>query len=912
MTLLSRFASVLRWLIQRDRAERDLQDELDSFVDMAAAERMRNGTAPDNARRLAVQDLGGLEQAKERVRSGRHGAWLDEVRQDLHYGLRQIRRNPTFSSVAIATLALGIGVNTAIFGLWHGVLYAQLPGVDRPEGLVMLTDPGAAGLWRGRDSGTRRWLSYSEFEQLRDHADGFSALMATQSSLNRWQVRIDGGGPEEANGRLVSGGFFEVLGVHPAVGRLFTPAEDRGEPAYAVISHAYWQRRFNGHPDVIGETLIIRDTAISIVGVTPPGFVGETAGQQPDLWLLVRLQPRVLPGSDWLHEQPPDKVMWLHVFGRLNPGVTNAQAEARANATFLAGLESFYGAARRDEALNQQLRVRPAARGASASRGEISSSLTMLLTSAGVLLLIACANLANLLVGRGSARQAEIAVRSALGASRHRVIRQLATENLMLAAMGGLTAIAAAYVVHGALVSVLQEVEPRFFIAFALHPPVLAFLTAATVAVALVFGALPAWQVTRSDPGAPLKDHSRGAIGSARGLRAGRLVVGLQLALTLPLLVGAGLLLQTVYNLQHPELGFDAEKVLVARVNLGQLVQDVARRDRAFRELQARIQRIPGVEAASFSQLGLFSGRNSTATIEVSGNPPPLTTPSRDSALDRVGAGYFTTLRIPIMRGRDIQESDRADSQKVCIVNEAFVRRHFGRQDPLGMYVTTVDDGVRASYQVVGLVRDARTQSIRDDVEPRLFVPADQRPTQGISRTFLIRTRGEPNGVIAATRESINGLDAALSTSDVEVVSIDDQISPLIADDRTIARLAVVFATLALTLAAIGLYGVLSYSVSRRSSEIAIRIALGARPTSIVLMVLRRTAELVVAGLLVGSVLAYVVSRMIVSRLYGVGPQDPLNLTLATGVLVLVAFIASYVPARRASRIDPMAALHRG
>jgi predicted permease len=586
MMMLHRLISIVRWMVRRNRAERDLRDELETFLDMTATERMRDGATPAEARRQAVQYLGGVEQVRERVRNGRHGAWLDEVGQDVRYGLRQIRRNPTFSSVAIATLALGIGVNTAIFGLWHGVLYAQLPGVDRPEGLVMLTDPGAAGLWRGRDAGTRRWLSYPEFEQLRDQATGFSALMATQSSLSRWQVHIDGGSPEEANGRLVSGGFFKVLGVHPAVGRVFTTAEDRGEPSYAVISHAYWQRRFGGRPDVIGETLLIRDTSISIVGVTPPGFVGETSGQQPDLWLPLRLQPRVLPGGDWLREQPPDKVMWLHVFGRLNPGISNAQAEARANVTFLAGLDSFYGAARRDEALNQQLRVRPAARGASASRGEISSSLTMLLTSAGVLLLIACANLANLLIGRGAARQTEIAVRSALGASRHRVIRQLATENLMLATMGGLAAIAAAYVVHGALVIVLQEVEPRFFIAFALHPPVLAFLTAATVAATLVFGTLPAWQVTRGDPGAHLKDHSRGAIGSARELRAGRLVVGLQLALSLPLLVGAGLLLQTVYNLQHPELGFDAEKVLVARVNLGQLVQDIVRRDRAFRELQ--------------------------------------------------------------------------------------------------------------------------------------------------------------------------------------------------------------------------------------------------------------------------------------------------------------------------------------
>jgi predicted permease len=912
MMLLHRLASVLRWVAHRNRAEQDLNDELQAFVDMAAADKMRDGASRQEARRLAVLHLGGVEQAKERVRSARHGAWLDEVGRDLRYGLRQVRRNPAFSGIAIATLALGIGVNTALFSLWHDVLYAPLPGVDRPEGLVMLTDPEASGMLRGHDDGERRWLSYAEFEQLRDHAGAFSALMASQSSLNGWQVRIGGGAPEVVNGRLVSGGFFEVFGVRPAIGRLFTTNEDSGQPPYAVISHGYWQRRFSSRPQVIGETLIIRDTPVTIVGVAPAGFVGETSGQRPDLWLPLPLQPRVLPGGDWLQENPPDKVMWLHVFGRLKPGVTNAQAEAQANTIFLGGLESFYGVPRRHEARGQRLRLQSGARGAwSLSRYEVSSSLTMLLGSAGVLLLIACANLANLLVARGLARQTEIAVRVSLGASRQRVIRQLVTESLALAGLGGIAAIAAAYVMHQALMAMLQEVDPRFFMAFTFSAPLLAFLMAAILAAALVFGALPAWQVTRSDPDSHLKDSTRGAVGPAGELRAGRWLVGLQLALCLPLLVGAGLLVQTVNNLQRPDLGFDAGRLLVARVELGALVQDVARRDLALRELLARILRIPGVEAASFSQLGLFTGGFSTATIEVSGNRSAAA-PGSDAALDRVGANYFTTLRVPIVRGRDIAENDRADTHKVCIVNEAFARRYFGGQDPVGGYVTTVDDGVRVAYEVVGLVRDAHTRSIREDVEPRFFVPAEQRPSQGVSRTFLIRTRAGTNDVMSAVRDVTSGVDVELSRAGVDLASIEDHLSPLIADERTTARLAVVFGTVALALAAIGLYGVLSYGINRRSSEIAIRIALGARSRSIVVMVLRRTAGLVLGGLLAGGVLAYVGSRLIASRLYGIAPQDPLNLMLATGVLLLVAFVASYLPARRASRTDPLAALHQG
>jgi predicted permease len=763
---------------------------------------------------------------------------------------------------------------------------------------------------RGRDAGTRRWLSHAEFERLRDDAAGFSGLMASQSRLNTWQVRVDGDAPEPATGRLVSDGYFDVLGVHPAAGRLSATAEAGGDPSSVVISYTYWQRRFGGRPDAIGATLIVRDTPVAIAGVAPAAFTGETSGQQPDLWLPLRLQPRVLPGGDWLHEEPPDKVMWLHVFGRLKPGVTLAQAEAEANAIFQSGLESFYGPARRQEAADQRLRLQPAARGASASRDEISSSLTILLASAGVLLLIACANLATLLLARGSARKTEIAVRVSLGASRQRIIRQLVTESLTLAAIGGILGIAVAFAMHAGLLLILQDVEPHFFIAFAFPAPVLAFFVAAMLTGALMFGALPAWQATSSDPGSGLSGSSRGAISSAGELRASRWLVGVQLALAAPLLVSAGLFVQTIVNLQRPDLGFDAERLLLARVDLGRIVLDTARRDRVLRELEARIRRMPGVDSATFSQLGLFGGGFSTAWIEVSGGRSAATS-GRDSALDRVGANYFTTLRIPVLRGRDISETDRAESQKVSIVNDAFARVHFDGHDPVGMLITTVDDGVRTTYEVVGVVPDARTHSLRDDVEPRFFIPAEQRPSSATTRTFVIRAAAGASGVGRAIREAFNGMDGELSSSSVEAASIEDYLSPLVADERIIARLAVVFGTVALTLAAVGLYGLLSYGVSRRSSEIAIRMALGAQRRSIVLMIARDTAGLTAAGLLAGGVLAHVASRLVENRLYGVAPHDPLNSLLAAGVLVAVAFLAAYLPARRASRIDPMAALRR-
>lgn len=550
--------------------------------------------------------------------------------QDLRYALRGMAGRPGFTAVAILSLALGIGANTAIFSLWNGVLRSSLPGVRKPEELVMLSDPDSAGMWvgrwDGRTDGDRSWLTYGEFEQLRDHAGAFSAVMASQSSLATWQVRFDNGEWEEARGRLVSGGYFEVLGVNAVIGHVFTPAEVRAATPTAVISYNYWQRRFGGHPDVLGKTVSIRNAELTIIGVAAPGFTGETSGQRPDLWIPLRMQPAIVPGRDRLHDTPPAKVMWLHVFGRLKPGVTRAQAEAETNTLFQAGLESFYGPAasgeRCREFLDQHLRIRPGARGASETRSEFSSSLTALLAAVGVLLLMACANLANLLLARGAARKPEIVLRLSLGASRGRLIRQLITESLALAAAGGMAGLAAAYILYGALVRMMAESDPHFQMSFALDPPVLAFTLVATLAAALLFGVLPAWQITNSDAGATLKEQSRGAMGSPGRMRTGRLLVSLQLALSLPPLVGAGLLARTVYNLQRADLGFRAERLLLVRVDMREAGYDMARREAMLRHLVGQFRQVPGVLAASFSQLGVFSGGNSSATVAVEGHAP--------------------------------------------------------------------------------------------------------------------------------------------------------------------------------------------------------------------------------------------------------------------------------------------------
>jgi predicted permease len=908
--------------------ETEIVEELSQHLDDRWRELMAGGALADEATQLTLAEfrdgdvlarhLAPLRQAHmpPSITPGAPtGHVLGDLWQDLRYALRAMAAKPSFTAVAILSLALGIGANTAIFGLWNGVLHSSLPAVHKPEQLVMLSNPDDSGMWTGRwdgrTDGPRSWLTYGEFEQLRDHAEGFSASMASQSSLSTWQVRFEGGAWEEASGRLVSGGFFQVLGVSPAIGRVFTTTEDRAEAPYAVISYSYWQRRFGGRPDVLGKTFTLRKAALTIIGVAPPGFIGETSGQQPDLWLPLRMQPGVLPGNDRLHDRPPAKVMWLHVFGRLKAGVTQAQAEAQANAVFQAGLESFYGATasgeRRREFLDQRLRIRSGARGASALRNEFNHSLTALLAAVGVLLLIACANLANLLLARGAARKSEIAVRLSLGASRGRLIRQLVTESLALAAMGGVAAIAVAYVLHGAMVRMLAESDPRFHISFTLNL-VLVFLLAATLAAALLFGVLPAWQVTKTDAGASLKEQSRGAIGSLGQMRSGRFLVSLQLALALPLLVGAGLLAQTVYNLQRADLGFSAERLLLVRVDLREAGYESARRDSLLRELVGQIQRIPGVQATSFSQLGVFNGGESSATIEVEGYAPKGDH-DRGSALDVIGPGYFSTLGVPMRLGREILENDRGDATKVCVINEAFAKRFFDQRNPIGMRMTSIDDDQRTTYQVVGVARNARTQSLRGDIEPRYFVAATQAPASVESPTVLIRPATETAPVIAAVRKTIARVDAGLPI--MSASSIEEEMTPLTAQDRTTAQLAVVFGCVALTLAAIGVYGVLSYDIARRTGEIAIRIALGAQPGGVISMILRETTGLVSAGLALGGGLAYAASRLIDSRLYGVAPQDPLTLALATGLLLLVALSAAYLPAQRASRLDPIAALRQ-
>ncbi|HVQ15829.1 MAG TPA: ADOP family duplicated permease, partial [Vicinamibacterales bacterium] len=709
----------------------------------------------------------------------------------------------------------------------------------------------------------------------------------------------------------VSASFFDFFDARPALGRFFAPEEDAGEVPAGVISYAWWQRRFGGHPDVVGRTVKIRNTSLVIVGVAAPDFIGESNGLPQDIWVPMRLQPRVLPGVDWLHEQPPDKMMWLHVFGRLKPGVTQAQAEAQANSILQTNLKAFYGEAATTsnaDLLDQRVTLYPGARGMSATVDQFTTSIAILVVALVILLLIACGNLANIALARAASRHIEMAIRASLGATRASLVRQLLVESFLIAAIGGTASIVVTSLAHRGLVSMLRQSEPGLLIEFSLDPMVVSFAIVAALVAALIIGLLPAWHLSRGVSGARHGNEYLRAVSSPREVRTGRWLVCGQLALSLPLLVVAGLLVQSLSNLRHPVLGFESEKLMLAQINIGELVQTPGRRDRVLREIQTGLRQLPNVETTSYSQLGIFGGGMSTAAIEIDGR---ATADGREVALDRVGADYFAALGISIRAGRDIRESDSATSQPVCVINEAFSRRFFAGRDPIGRRVSTIEpDGSRVAHQIVGIAADAHTHGLRRAVEPRFFVPAEQRRSLSNGRTFLIRTRTADASLASLVRDSVESVDPA--TTLVSLTDMNQEVEEQTTEDRTVAVLAFVFAGVAVALAAIGLYGVLSFAVARRRREIAVRMALGAWSRHIVTLILRENVRLAVAGLSAGGVFTYFASRLIGARLYGVTGYDPLTLSAAVALLLLVAGIAAFVPARRAARLDPLTALRNG
>ncbi len=820
-----------------------------------------------------------------------------------------------FTLVAAFSLALGIGANTAIFSVMNAALFKALP-VRNPRELVILTDPNRDGGGSGLETGVRSVLSYPEFEQLRDRTTMLSGLCAAEVGLEHWQMRIGDGPQEEAPGKLVSENFFSVLGVEPVIGRFFTQedATAPGKDPYAVVSYDYWKGRFGGDTRVLGTTINLYGTPLTVIGVAPPGFRGEAVGQDPSVWLPMMMEPWAKPGRNWLHEdltKDMAKVMWLQVFGRLKPGATKAQVQAEVNVLFREIIQNAYPTSlspeKRKEVLDQRIQVNDARTGAFAKRDVLSRELYLLLAVAGMVLLIACANVANLLLARAAARSKEVGIRLSIGASRGRLIRQFLTESLLLSLISGVAGLFVASAAARVLVRVLSASKTPLTLATGLDLGVLAFTAGVTVLTGILFGLAPAIQGTRINVSDTLKDAGRGVTASARRLSFQKWLVVAQVGISFLLVVGAGLFLRTLWNLQAVDLGYAKDNLLVVRVaGLTAGYHDAALAN-LYRNVGDRLATLPGVHGVAYSENGIFSGTDSGDEIQVEGFTR-VTDDDRGAAFDRVSPGYFATLGVPLLLGREFRAQDAAGAPLVCIINQTFAKHFFKNANPIGKHVTQIFGLQKTTMEIVGVAKDARDHDLREVLPDRFYVPVEQA-LGGVmpSIYFNVRASGDPDQMLNTVRTAIHGIDPNLPITSAS--SLGELIDEYDAPTRTVAQLCAIFGIVALVLAAIGLYGVLSYGVERRTNEIGIRLALGAGTRRVVNMILLETSVVMAIGIALGVAASAAGTRLISAQLFGLPAFDLPTVVAAGCVLAAVSLIAGYIPAVRAARVDPANAL---
>ena len=849
---------------------------------------------------------------------------MEAVWQDLRYELRMLARSPGFTLIAVLTLALGIGANTAIFSVLDAVLLRSLP-VAHPEQLAFVTDPDEHGGLFGSQTGDRSLLAYSEFEYLRDHNDAFSSLFAADSSLPDVEVSISGssalrrGGSETARVRMVSGAYFATLGMTPALGTPFGPEVDRvrGGSPLAVLSYAFWKRRFALSPSVLGTLIRMHSSSFQVVGVAPPGFFGETVGEAPDIWVPMLMQDAVYPGIDYLSPSPQGIVnqhMWLLVMGRLKPDISLAQANAALNIDFKRYLESAAGSTLTAEqlrrTLDQRLRLRAGSAGSSTVRDPFGTPLQFLMVLVGLILLLACTNVANLLLARGAGRQKEFAMRLAIGAGRQRLIRQLLTESLLLAALGAAAGLFLAHWCDVLLLRMVAATAGPSSIQLDLQPDarVLAFTLGITVLTAVLFGLLPALFSTRLDLSPALKSTASklNVYSASCRIPIGKILVVAQVAVSLILLVAAGLFVRSLSRLNHVYLGYERENLLLFRVDAAAAGFKGPAATRLYQELLERISAIPGLRGATVSHNGLFSHSESGDPISVEGYTPK---PGEelDSSFDHVGPKYFPTVGIPLLMGREIEPQDSVGGIRAAVVNQTFVRQFFPNTNPLGKHVRDIYAGNPAEMVVVGVVADAKYRNLREKTPPRIYVPLFNPIWEQAAARYEVRTLADSAAVAASLRQAAK--EVAPSLPPIEINSMSQLVDESLQTDRFIQQLSEAFGVLAMLLAAIGLYGIMAYTVARRTRDIGIRLALGAEPSGVLWQVLRETLLLVSVGIAIGVPIALAGTQLIRGMLFGLGFADPLAILFAATLLAAAAALAGFLPARRASQVDPMVAL---
>jgi predicted permease len=833
---------------------------------------------------------------------------MGQLTQDLRYAGRTFRKAPVFVAVAVFSLAFGIGANTAIFTLVDQLLLRLLPVKD-PQQLVMFWGRGPH---YGSNNGRYR-LSYPMYEDFRDHTNVFSGVVCRYPTAFNVSA---GGKTERVDGEMVSGTYFPVLGVGAALGRVFTPEDDRAPSAapYAVLSYRYWLSRYAANPDVIGQKILVNGYPLTIVGVSQAGFDGTDPGTSPALRVPIMMNGEMNPvGASFSYNFKSRRGRWVNVIGRLKAGVTLEQAKTALQPYFHQMLEmevqekDFANAAQevRQSFLTMWIDLLPAAKGDSGLRRQFSDALLVLTAVVAFVLLIACANVANLLIARATARQKEIAVRLALGAGRRRIVTQLLIESLALAFAGGIGGLGLAVWMDRSLMSFLPTRSSPIPISTTPDWRILTFNIAVSLLTGIIFGLVPALQATRPHLAGTLKDQV-GSIAGGTSVRLRKTLVAAQVALSLLLLIGAGLFIRTLRNLKALDPGFQTSNLIEFSVNPTMNGYKPDRSLEFYRQLREKIMGLPGIDSATLAVMPVLGGGEWDNSVSVEGflHKP---TEAPDPHMQFVSPDYFKTLNIPILQGRDFRTTDVKDAPKVCIVNERFAKKYFKEGAALGRHIGMGGNpGTKLDIEIVGIARDTKYESMREEVPFEVYQPYTQTDFV-IGMTAYVRTARQPEQAFPTVRQVVNSLDSNLPVSDMK--TLEKQQEESLITERLVATLSAAFGILATLLAAIGLYGVMAYIVAQRTREIGVRIALGAETSDVLWMIMKEVALLAAIGIVIGLSASYGVTRFAQSQLYGIQANDTFSIAMAILGIVLVAFTSGFIPARRAANVDPIRAL---
>ncbi|MBZ5500215.1 MAG: ABC transporter permease [Acidobacteriia bacterium] len=894
--------SRLKQLLGRRRIYNDLADEIRSHLDERIEELVADGMPRKEAGAAARREFGNVTLIEERGREVWQWPSIESFFADVRFAIRLLRKTPAITAVALLSLALGIGANTAVFSLMNAVMLRMLP-VRNPEELVQLQ-------FQSPLSPNPR-VSYTNpiFEQLRERQDVFSGLIAW--SPQRFDL-TDGGVADYVRGMYAGGGYFQTLGVQPASGRLFTPSDDRrGCSGAAVLGYDFWQQHFAGSEGAIGSMLRLNSHEFPVIGVAQAGFFGTDIGSRFDVALPV-CSEAIMRGKNSLLDERAG--WWLLVMGRLKPRMNIDQAAARLNVlaprVFEASVPLQWSVKSQQAFLKYTFVTVPAATGPSTFsrfRTQYERPLEILMFLVGLVLLIACANIASLMLARSAARQKEIAVRLSLGASRGRMIRQMLTESVVLSGAGAILGILFARWGSFLLVHMVSTAQNRIFLNLSPDGRVLGFTIGVVILTGLLFGAMPAFSATRVSIASATREGQGHDKALRSRFRSTRWVIGVQVALSLVLLVGTGLFAGTFRNLLALDPGFDRNNVLITTMNVHNAGIQAGARAAFYQQVLDRLKSLPGVVSASQSFFAPISGAEWNQNIQIDGHQPPAGQEPLVH-LNSIAPGYFATVRSPLLAGRDIDSRDVATTPHVAVVNETMAHSFFPGVSCIGEYFRISGGGPASSQplQIVGIVKDAKYHSLREDFLPFAYIPLAQMGSVSEDASYEIRTVSHEVSLIPAVRVAIAELNKAAS---LQFTTLAQQVDDTLTQERLLAVLSGFFGGLALLLTAIGLYGVMAYAVTRRTHEIGIRMALGARRGSVLRLVMLEVAALLGAGVAAGFLGAYWISRFVQQLLFGVNGHDAWTLALAVAALVTAAAAAGYFPARRAMRVNPLSAL---